>query len=107
MIHGRQAKRRAGTKCNGPVERTLWRPSPSRASLCPGVVLIVISAWLAVLLFGLFMCRLGARSDDAHAVAVAEWIAATRLAEPEAPTAGAAAGQLQFGTREGPYRATG
>ena len=69
--------------------------------------MIVISAWLAVLFFGLFMCRLGARSDDAHAVAVAEWIAAARLAEPEAPSAGAAAGQLPFDARGGPYRATG
>jgi hypothetical protein len=40
------------------------------------VLLILIpTVWLAVVLFALTMCRLGARSDDSRAVALAERIA--------------------------------
>jgi hypothetical protein len=71
------------------------------------VVWIVISAWLAVVFFGLIMCRLAARSDDAHAVEVAEWIATSYVAGREDPSADSPAEQLPFDARGGSYRATG
>jgi hypothetical protein len=69
--------------------------------------LILISAWLAVVFFGLIMCRLAARSDDAHAVELADWIATNHVAGREAPPAESAAEQLPFDAQRGPYRATG
>jgi hypothetical protein len=46
-------------------------------------VIVIPSAWLAVLLFALTMCRLAARSDDSQAVALAERLAASNLASHE------------------------
>jgi hypothetical protein len=69
--------------------------------------LILIGAWSAVVFFGLIMCRLAARSDDAHAVEVAEWVASSRVAEREDPAADSPAEQPPFDARRGPYRATG
>jgi hypothetical protein len=53
------------------------------------------------------MCRLAARSDAAHIVEVAEWIAANQVAEREAPPAQSPAEQPLFDAQRGPYRATG
>ena len=53
------------------------------------------------------MCRVAARSDDAHVVEVAEWIATNHAAEREAPPADSPAEQPLFDAQRGPYRATG
>lgn len=45
------------------------------------LLILIAAAWLAVAFFALIMCRLAALSDDSRAVAVAEWIAASYLAE--------------------------
>ncbi|MEA2159905.1 MAG: hypothetical protein QOD66_2285 [Solirubrobacteraceae bacterium] len=42
--------------------------------------IVVSSAWLALVLFGLTVCHLAAVGDDSHAVAVADWIATSDLA---------------------------
>jgi hypothetical protein len=70
------------------------------------VFLILITAWLAVVFFGVIMCRLAARSDDSQDVEVAEWIATRRLAEREAPATDTAE-QLPFDAQPERYRATG
>jgi hypothetical protein len=62
---------------------------------------------LAVVVFGLIMCRVAARSDDAHAVEMAEWIATNHLAERGAPAADSLAERLAFDAQRRPYRATG
>jgi hypothetical protein len=36
--------------------------------------LLIPAAWLAVVYFGLMMCRLAARSDRSQAQALAEWV---------------------------------
>jgi hypothetical protein len=69
--------------------------------------LILISTWFAVAVFALIMCRVAARSDDAHDVEVAEWIAANDVAGRGAPSADSSAQQLEFEAERGPYRATG
>jgi hypothetical protein len=71
------------------------------------VFLILITAWLAVVFFGLMMCRLAARSDDSHSVELAEWIAACRIAAREAPSTDKATEQLPFDAEPERYRATG
>lgn len=53
------------------------------------------------------MCRLAARSDHAHVVEVAEWIATNHIAGREAPSADSPAEQALFDAQRGPYRATG
>jgi hypothetical protein len=69
--------------------------------------LILISTWLAVVVFGVILCRVAARSDDAHAVEMAAWIATNHLAEPGAPAADSPAERLAFDAQHEPYRATG
>jgi hypothetical protein len=69
--------------------------------------LILISAWLAVVFFGLIMCRLAARSDHAHAVEMADWIATNHLAGHETPPADSAAEQVLSDAQRWPYQATG
>jgi len=69
--------------------------------------LILITAWLAVVFFGLFMCRLAARSDDSHAVEVAEWIAMLKIAGREAPSTDTDPEQPAFDVQAERYRATG
>lgn len=49
-------------------------------SLSPVLFFIVPVAWLAVICFGLMMCRLAARSDRLYAAALAEWIRASYFA---------------------------
>jgi hypothetical protein len=62
---------------------------------------------LVVISFGLVMCRLAARSDDAHLAEVAEWVAAGDGASGEGPQFEAHADQLPFDVQSGRYRATG
>jgi hypothetical protein len=69
--------------------------------------LILISAWLVVVVFGLIMCRVAARSDDAHAVEIAEWIATNHVAERADPAADSPAERLALDAQHAPYRATG
>jgi hypothetical protein len=54
-------------------------------------VILISSAWAAVLLFALTMCRLAARSDDSHSLALAERSATRYFAEHEDQPAGAPA----------------
>ncbi len=68
--------------------------------------LLIPAVWLALVLFGLTMCRLGARSDRDHAEALERWITVGGLTDT-APTPDTPAQQL---ARELPgegYRATG
>jgi hypothetical protein len=53
------------------------------------------------------MCRVAARSDDAHAVEMAEWIATNHVAERGDPAAESPAERLAFDAQHEPYRATG
>lgn len=45
------------------------------------LLIIIPTAWLAVVLFALTMCRLAARSDDSRAVALAERVATSYPSE--------------------------
>jgi hypothetical protein len=69
--------------------------------------LIVILAWFVVISFGLVMCRLAARSDDAHLVEVAEWMAARRRVGDDGPQLEAGAEEFRHDAPSGRYRATG
>jgi hypothetical protein len=69
--------------------------------------LILITAWLAIVFFGLMMCRLAARSDDSHSLELAEWIAARRIAGRDGPSTDAATEQPLFEAQPERYRATG
>jgi hypothetical protein len=63
---------------------------------------------LAVVYFGLTLCRAAARSDDSRAVAVTEWFATMAVAERDAAfPAEAATKQARFDSRRGRYRAAG
>jgi hypothetical protein len=62
---------------------------------------------LAVVYFGLTMCRAAARSDDSRAVAVAEWFATIGVADPDAASAEVAPDRGSFEKRQGRYRAAG
>ncbi|HWX97738.1 MAG TPA: hypothetical protein VNZ01_12935 [Solirubrobacteraceae bacterium] len=69
--------------------------------------MILITAWLAVVFFGLMMCRLAARSDDSHAVELADLIAKRHTAGRGAPFPDTAVEQRPFDAQPDPYRATG
>jgi hypothetical protein len=69
--------------------------------------LILITAWVAVVFFGLTMCRLAARSDDSHAVELAEWIATRHIVGRDAPSTDSATERLPFDAQPEGYRATG
>ena len=71
------------------------------------LLVLVPTAFVAAALLGLSMCRLAALSDDTHAVAVAEWVAATHLAEHKAVLGDRACGQLALDSRGEAFRATG
>lgn len=68
---------------------------------------LIPTALVASALFGLGMCRLAARSDNKQAVAVAEWIATSHLAEPKAAPTDRLCEQLPFDPRRDVFRATG
>ena len=76
------------------------------AYLLPTLLLALIPVgWLAVVLFGLTMCRLGARSDKDQAEALAAWIFATRLTERDAFDGDTAAAPQDAASEH--YRAAG
>ena len=66
-------------------------------------VLIPI-AWLAIVFFGVAMCRLAAHSDDSHTAALAEWLSTHYRAGQELEADPSSA---QYQHRRGAYRATG
>ena len=57
--------------------------------------------------FGLVMCHLAARSDAAHLVEVAEWIATLNATGGEVASFEPRTDQLEFDVQSGRYRATG
>ena len=65
------------------------------------------TAWLAVVVLALIMFRVAAFSDDSHAVALAEWITTSYLAEHKAVPADSPAEQLPPDPHRAVYRATG
>lgn len=67
---------------------------------------LISAAWLAVVFFGVAMCRLGARSDHSHVLALAEWIAHARGVESE-PVAEPPGDGLAFELGLDARRATG
>jgi hypothetical protein len=64
------------------------------------LLILILGAWLAVVLFGLTLCRLATRSDESHALAMAEWVAATGRSGHRVPIE-------QPDGRHAAYRATG
>jgi hypothetical protein len=70
-------------------------------------LILITSAFLAVLFLALTMCRVAALSDDCHAVAVAEWIATTYLAERDAAPAEGPGEQQPSEAPRGAYRRAG
>jgi hypothetical protein len=62
---------------------------------------------LFVISFGVVMCRLAARSDDAHVAELAEWVAAGQGASGEVARLEARGDQLPLEVQSGRYRATG
>jgi len=64
-------------------------------------------AWLAVLLFGVTMCRLAAHSDRSQAMALAEWVRTSYFARPGELPGRTPAEQVRFERLHGPHRATG
>jgi hypothetical protein len=71
------------------------------------LLLLISIAWLAVVFFGVRMCRLAARSDEAHDVEMAELIAAAYLAAREASPPVVPDEQLPLDAELKVYRATG
>lgn len=78
-------------------------PEARSPSLCPVLWVLIPVLWLAVVSFGLIICRLGARSDRSHALEIAEWLAAHEVAEREVGPRDSTAEQSPFKV----YRATG
>jgi hypothetical protein len=71
-------------------------------------LILITSAFLATLFLALTICRVAALSDDSHAVAVTEWIAATYLAESDAaPAEGPPAERQPSKAPRGAYRRAG
>jgi hypothetical protein len=66
---------------NGPGAGVRLEAAPDRLAEVAVLVILISTAWLAVALFALTMFRLAALSDDSRAVALAEWIATSDLAE--------------------------
>ncbi len=71
------------------------------------LIVLISTAFVAAALFGLSMCRLAALSDENQAVAVADWIATSCLAEHKAVAADRESAQLPFQPRGKAFRATG
>jgi hypothetical protein len=68
--------------------------------------ILIPTAWLAVLLFALTMCRVATISDDSDAVALAELIAMRCRDEDRAVPADTPAEQLPTDPSSTAYRAT-
>jgi hypothetical protein len=62
------------------ISRRRSRGLRDRLLLVIVLYILVPSAWLAMVFFGLTVCHLAALGDDSHAVAVADWIATSDLA---------------------------
>jgi hypothetical protein len=58
------------------------------------LVILISTAWLAIALFALTICRLAALSDSSYAVAWADWVAERHLAEHRAQPADSSAEHL-------------
>src|ERR1017187_8011839 len=59
-----------------------WKvAAPDQSAWVTVLVILISTAWLAIALFALTMFRLAALSDRSNAVAWADWIAASHLAE--------------------------
>lgn len=71
------------------------------------LLVLASAAWLAVTFFGLAVLRLAALSDDWHALALAEWIAAARVLQPQATEAESWMRQLPVDPPDEAYRAAG
>jgi hypothetical protein len=69
-------------------------PAPDQSAWVTVLVIPISTAWLVIALFALTICRLAALSDSSHAVAWADWIAASHLAEHSAQPADSSAEQL-------------
>ncbi len=64
---------------------------------------LIPAALMAVVFFGLAVCRLAAHSDDSHSVPLAEWVAMSRDVEGTDPNF-----REESGDRDGErYRARG
>lgn len=70
-------------------------------------MVLIPAILVAFALLGLSMCRLAALSDHKHAVALAEWIATSYLAEHKAVPAEQPREQFRFDPRDEVFRATG
>ncbi len=68
---------------------------------------LLFAAWLAVVLFGVTMCHLAALSDDSHAAAVADWMAAGRRPERRGAGSNASLKPRPLDRRRAGHRATG
>jgi hypothetical protein len=71
------------------------------------LLFVILGAWLAVVFFGLTLCRLATLSDDSHAVALDEWIATINIEEHQAGPPDSPAEQHASGIRRSAYRAAG
>jgi hypothetical protein len=69
-------------------------------------LILILTAWLAVVFFGVTLCRLATRSDDSQAAALAEWVA-SHLPDDQAASADGLAEQLTKAAHRRAYRATG
>ncbi len=71
------------------------------------MLFVLIPTTLAAAVFGLSMFRLAALSDCKHAIAVAEWIATSRLTERKGTPTDCSRGELPSDPRGDAFRATG
>jgi hypothetical protein len=75
--------------------------------LLTALLLLIPTAWLAIVFFALAMFRLAAQSDDSQAVALAERIAMSYRAERKAGPAERPADELPLEAKRRLYRAAG
>jgi hypothetical protein len=71
------------------------------------LVILILIACLAAMLFGLTLLRAAAISDRSHASALAEWIAESDFAQQQDAPADPPVEHPRFDRRGGAYRATG
>jgi hypothetical protein len=71
------------------------------------LIFLISVAWLAVIYFGLMMCRLASSSDRLHAAALAEWIRTSYFAGSGKLPSEDRAERLAFDPRHRSHRATG
>ena len=68
---------------------------------------LIPTAWLAVLLFALNMCRLAARSDDSHEATLTRQLIASQFVDHGAAAAETAVEQPPSDAERGTHRAAG